>query len=45
MQATGNKHLPHVGGLLDQPEWLMDDLTIISWISELVKNDIEKPKK
>jgi hypothetical protein len=32
MEATGWKHLPHVGGLLDQPQALMDDLMTIAWV-------------
>ena len=30
MENTGWKYLPFEGGLLDQPDWLMQDLATIS---------------
>jgi hypothetical protein len=30
MEATGGKHLPYPGALLDQPDWLMQDLFVIT---------------
>jgi hypothetical protein len=30
MEATDWKHLPYAGGLLDQPESLMDDIMVIA---------------
>lgn len=42
MEATGWKFLPYPGGLLDQPEWLMQDLFRIRAASERVK---EKSKR
>lgn len=38
------KFLPFPGGLLEQEEWLMDDLAVIAWrrgiIDELTKADV-----
>jgi hypothetical protein len=39
MEATGWKHLPHAGGLLDQPEALMDDLMTIAWVYGTMGDD------
>jgi hypothetical protein len=30
MELTGWRFLPYPGGLLEQPEWLMSDLVVIS---------------
>ena len=38
MQATDWNFLPFPGGLLDQPEWIMDDLFIIQSEAELIRN-------
>jgi len=40
MEATGWKHLPLAGGLLDQPEALMDDLLTLSWLSGIVREQV-----
>lgn len=37
MEATGWKFMPYPGGLLDQPEWLMQDLFRIRAASERMK--------
>ncbi|HEY4693021.1 MAG TPA: hypothetical protein VIH16_06255 [Bellilinea sp.] len=37
MEATSWKHLPYAGGLLDQPEWLMDDLFTLAGEMEIMK--------
>lgn len=37
MEATGWRFLPYPGGLLDQPEWLMQDLFRIRAASERMK--------
>lgn len=41
MQATGNRFLPCAGGLLDQPESLMDDLLTLSWLSGIIEKQIK----
>lgn len=38
LEATGWRHLPFVGGLLDQPDVLMTDLATISWLSAIVED-------
>ena len=40
IQATGWNFLPHAGGLLDQPESLMDDIMAIAITSQKVKDDL-----
>jgi hypothetical protein len=37
MEATGGRHLPYPGGLMDQPESLMDDLFTISAEAQRMK--------
>ena len=37
MQATDWQFLPFPGGLLDQPEWLMDDLFTIRAEAEHIR--------
>ena len=37
LQAMDWKHLPDVGGILDQDEALMQDLTIITWRLRVVE--------
>ena len=41
MQATGWTFLPYAGGLLDQPEALMDDIMTISLTSQIVKAKLD----
>lgn len=38
MEATGWRHLPYPGGLLDQPDWLMEDLFSLAAEQERIKN-------
>jgi len=38
MEATQWRHLPFPGGLLDQPDWLIHDLYIISWRRAVLKD-------
>lgn len=37
MAATGWRFLPYPGGLLDQPEWLIDDLLTISYNHTIIE--------
>lgn len=41
IQATGWKFLPYPGGLLNQPESLMDDIMAISTVSQQAKTDLD----
>lgn len=40
LESTGWRHLPVEGGLLDQPELLLEDLAVISWLSSIVEEQI-----
>jgi hypothetical protein len=31
MEATEWRHLPFPGGLLDQPDWWLQDMRVIAW--------------
>jgi len=35
--------LPFDGGLLDQPEWLLEDLLTISWIKSHLEEQVKPP--
>lgn len=37
LSSTGWKHLPEAGGLLDQDELLMNDISIIEWLAGLIE--------
>lgn len=37
LSSTGWRHLLEEGGLLDQPESLMDDVAIVEWLSGIVE--------
>ena len=39
------RFLPHPGGLLEQPEWLMEDLLTWRWLANKVKKQQEAQKK
>lgn len=41
MEATGWKYLPVAGGLLDQPEALMEDLLAIAAMNTGVKEQVK----
>jgi len=41
MESTGWRFLPYAGGLLDQPETLMDDLMFIAWQSGLIEDAVK----
>ncbi len=41
IQATGWRFLPCPGGLLDQPESLMDDIMAIAISSQQIKSDMD----
>lgn len=41
MEAMGWKHLPYTGGLLEQPEWLIEDLLTISSLSGRIKKQYD----
>jgi hypothetical protein len=45
LQAFDWKFLPVEGSLLDQPEWLMDDLATISWQYSIVKDQLDAAKE
>ena len=42
LESFGWEKLPYEGGLLDQPDWLMDDLMTISWRKGVVKDMLPK---
>jgi len=47
MEATDWKYLPYAGGLLDQPDWLLEDIFTLSWRSRYVREmvrDIPVPE-
>jgi hypothetical protein len=41
LEATGWRHLPLPGGLLDQPDWLLSDLMTITAISERARKQVQ----
>lgn len=49
MEATQWRHLPFPGNLLDQPDWLIHDLYILSWrrsvLRELAKSPLAAAKQ
>jgi hypothetical protein len=42
MQATNWQFLPFAGGLLDQPDWLMDDLWTLRYEYQIIKESLKK---
>ena len=36
LESTGWKHLPYSGGLLDQPDRLMENVATIAWLSNIL---------
>ena len=42
MEGFDWKFLPEPGGLLDQPDWLMDDLTTISWRKNVIEDMLKE---
>ena len=38
LESLDWRFLPDTGGILDQPEWLLDDLATISWRQHRVKD-------
>ena len=42
METTGWRFLPIEGGLLDQPETLIDDLMTMAWLYGLIEGDKEQ---
>ena len=42
MERTGWQYLPYDGGLLDQPEWLFEDLMVIAWRKGVVEKMMQK---
>lgn len=45
LQAFDWRFLPVEGSLLDQPEWLLDDLATISWQHSIVKDQLDAAKE
>lgn len=45
IQATERHHLPDAGGLLDQNETLMLDISTIGWQSQVVEAEIKRQTK
>ena len=45
LESTGWRHLLVDGGLLDQPESLMEDVAVIAWLSGIVAPEIERQHK
>jgi len=35
---TSWHHLPYPGGILEQPDWLIEDLLTISWRKDILEN-------
>ena len=42
MESFDWKFLPEPGGLLDQPEWLLDDLATIAWRKSVVEDMLKE---
>lgn len=42
LQATDWRHLPYVGGLLDQPEALWNDVLTIAGLERRIRNVLDK---
>jgi len=42
MEATGWQFLPYSGGLLEQPEVVLEDLLMIAGVSQRVKTNMEQ---
>jgi len=40
-ESFGWRFLPHAGGLLDQPQWLVEDLMTLTWVSGLVEQELK----
>jgi len=38
MEMTSWHHLPYPGGILEQPDWLIEDLLTISWRKDILEN-------
>jgi hypothetical protein len=43
MEATEWRHLPYPGGLLDQPEWLIQDLYTLAWRKAVIRESLKSP--
>jgi hypothetical protein len=43
MERFGWQFLPYAGGVLDQPDWLMEDLFVIAWRKECVERMLKGP--
>ena len=41
VEAHGWEKLPFDGGLLDQPDWLMEDLATISWRKKIIEDMVK----
>jgi hypothetical protein len=41
MDATDWKHLPDQGGVLDQDEGIIEDVTLLSYMSSLVRDELK----
>jgi len=42
MEATGWQFLPYSGGLLEQPESVLEDLLMVATVSQRVKTNVEQ---
>lgn len=38
LDALEWSHLPYSGGIMDQPEELMEDVAIISWLAGIIRD-------
>jgi len=38
VESHGWEKLPFAGGLLDQPDWLLEDLSTISWRKQVIED-------
>lgn len=43
MEATDWRHLPYPGNLLDQPEWLIQDLYTLAWRKAVLRESLKSP--
>jgi hypothetical protein len=42
LESLDWKFLPEQGGILDQPEWLLEDLTTIAWYKGVVEEMLKE---
>lgn len=40
LESTGWAHLPFQGGILEQPEAIMSDVSTIAWLASIIKDSV-----